>query len=330
MKTSVVVRANANIALIKYWGKRDEALLLPTKSSLSVTLDGLVTETRIAFYDGESDSVRLDGDVLSGEKAKKITQFLDLFRKQFSVSRRFMIFSSNSFPTAAGLASSASGFAALAYGLDKLCETGLDDRGLSILARQGSGSASRSLFGGFAVWHKGVLADGSDSFGEQLFGESHWSEFRLLVVLLTQEEKSVSSRDAMRCSQATSPSYGEWVKVSEQRIPAMQRAIGARDFETVGVLAEEDCLGMHQTMHDSIPSTNYWLPASVAVMDAVRTLRDEGFSCYFTMDAGANVKILCLDSVAELVREQIAEIEGVQGIISCGVGGAPKVSEEML
>jgi diphosphomevalonate decarboxylase len=288
----VIVQANANIALIKYWGKRDTKLFLPTKSSLSITLDHLKTITQISFCKQE-DKIWLDNQLLVGAKREKIVRFLNLFRIQYQVRKFFKIISYNNFPTAAGLASSSSGFAALAKGLNKACALKLGKKELSILARCGSGSACRSLYDGFVLWHKGEKEDGSDSYATRLFKKSYWPEFCVLVCVVDGTTKKISSRDAMQNTIYTSPLYDRWVQDSEKRIEKIKQAIQGKDFSTVGRLAERDCVEMHRTMHMSQPSINYMQASTKKIINAVKKFRKQGIECYFTIDAGPNVKILC-------------------------------------
>ena len=185
----ITVKSCANIALIKYWGKRDEDLFLPTKSSLSVTLSGLDTVTSVSINPQNRDIIYIDKKLVLDLQNNKVHKFLNLFREKFCIKSFFKIETENRFPTAAGLASSASGFAALAFALNKICDLNLSKKQLSILARQGSGSASRSIFGGFALWNKGELLDGFDCFAQQLFDQDHWPEFRVIAAIISEQKK---------------------------------------------------------------------------------------------------------------------------------------------
>jgi diphosphomevalonate decarboxylase len=317
----VKIQANANIALIKYWGKRDENLFLPTKSSLSVTLSELKTFTNLEKIDSNQDEIFIDKKAADQKTFTNIVRFLDLFRKIYDVKNFFKIETENKFPTAAGLASSASGFAALAYGLNKICLLNLNFKEVSILARQGSGSACRSLHGGFVIWHKGNFSDGLDSCAQQLFDHNYWPEFCILVVIVCAKEKQVGSRNAMQNSVKTSLFYQEWVQESESRIPRLIKALEQKNFDELGQLAQEDCLGMHKTIQTSIPPISYFQDATLQIMDTVNNLREQGLSCYFTIDAGPNVKVLCLKKNLESIKNKLNKIYGVQQIIECRVGG---------
>lgn len=233
--------SNANIALIKYWGKKDEELHLPTRSSLSVTLKQLQTTTQVEKSD--KDVVFLNHEKLTNYESTKVIRFLDIFRKAFGITDKLKINSENNFPTAAGLASSSSGFAALAKALNKMYNLNLSKKELSILARRGSGSACRSIEKGFVVWHKE-----NDSFAEQLFDENHWPELRIIVAIVDENKKSISSRAAMKQTMLTSKGYNEWVKQADKRINIIIEAIRNKDLDTVGKIAELDSLEMHQCL----------------------------------------------------------------------------------
>jgi diphosphomevalonate decarboxylase len=261
-------------------------------------LPELTTTTIIS--ESEKDEI-----VFANGNVKNIQNFLNLFRKIYGIKKYFRIQTSNNFPTAAGLASSSSGFAALAKGLDKICGLNLRKKELSILARQGSGSACRSIYDGFVLWHKGEKSDGLDSYAQQLFAQNYWPEFCVLIVVVDQNEKKISSRQAMQITTKTSPFYKSWLQDSQKRIPKMIDAIKKKDFSVVGQLAQMDCLGMHKTIQTSVPSINYWQQTTLKVMKAVKSLRKNGLECFFTIDAGPNVKILCLKKDALEIKKRI-------------------------
>ncbi|MER7488871.1 diphosphomevalonate decarboxylase [Streptomyces sp. NPDC126497] len=305
--------AHPNIALIKYWGKRDEQLVLPRVDSLSMTLDVFPTTTRIRLAPGAGhDEVTLDGRPAGGEALRRVVAFLDLVRERAGLAHRAVVDSENTVPTGAGLASSASGFAALAlaaaaaYGLD------LDATALSRLARRGSGSASRSVFGDFAVWHAGPA---SGTAAEADLG-SHAEpvpvgdlDAALVIAVVDAGPKTVSSREAMRRTVDTSPLYESWAVSSRGDLTEMRAALLAGDIEAVGEIAERNALGMHATMLAARPAVRYLSPATLTVLDGVLRLRRDGVPAYATMDAGPNVKVLCrrtdADRVARTVRDAV-------------------------
>jgi diphosphomevalonate decarboxylase len=278
-----------NIALVKYWGKRDDELNLPVTSSLSVTLAGLGTHTRVSMHRGP-DAVVLDGQALPAEApfARRLARYLDLVRPDARAGYR--VETRNEVPTGAGLASSASGFAALARALDDLCGWSLGPVALSILARLGSGSASRSLANGFVLWHAGSRPDGMDSHAEPLPGRM--PDLRVGLLTLSATPKAVGSTEAMARTRATSPLYAAWPATVAADLCRAQAAIAAGDFVALAQVAEANALAMHATSLAARPAVLYLLPESVAAMHAVWRLRAEGVAVYFTIDAGANLKLL--------------------------------------
>lgn len=321
---AVCVTTYANIALIKYWGKRDTELMLPTKSSISVGLAALETNTTLRFIAHNEDVIEIDGctDV---HLLEPVHIFLNTLRKTFSINKRFSIVTKNQFPTASGLASSASGFAALALGLNSLCNLHLSTQEISVLARRGSGSAARSIYEGFVVWHRGTAADGSDSFAEQLAPASSWPAFRVLIIETTTAAKKISSRTGMQTSVTSSPLYSTWIRASEDRIERLKQAILSQDFSTVGKLAEADWEGMREVMLSTVPPLPYWNEASLTVINEVKKLRADGIECYLTTDAGPHVKIFCLASSVAVIKKNLEPLPGVLKIIESGVAPAPRV-----
>ncbi|CAN3981616.1 diphosphomevalonate decarboxylase [Kitasatospora purpeofusca] len=306
--------AHPNIALVKYWGKRDERLVLPWTDSLSLTLDVFPTTTRVRLDPGAGeDTVTLDGEPLEGEPRRRVTAFLDLVRERAGSPLRAVVDTRNTVPTGAGLASSASGFAALATAAGAAYGLGLDATGLSRLARRGSGSASRSVFGGFAIWHAGQPDRGGDpdlgSYAEPVPVPVAALDPALVVAVVDAGPKAVSSREAMRRTVATSPLYRPWAASSQADLAEMREALHRADLDAVGEVAERNALGMHATMLAARPAVRYLSAATVTVLDAVLELRRAGVSAWATMDAGPNVKVLCrrseADRVAGVVREAV-------------------------
>ena len=247
--------ARPNIALIKYWGKRDEKLNLPAVGSISITLDGISTKTEISITK-DVDKFYLN-EKIDIEEHSKITPFLDYIREHIQDNVFFEIHSSNNFPTAAGLASSASGYASIAKGINHLLNLNLSDKELSKLARRGSGSAARSIFGGFVEMHKGAEPDGSDCYAEQLYPTEFFPLY-VIVVITNSEIKKTSSRNGMLISKNTSPYYSNWVNTSEYDINAMKMALREKDFDKIADLSIRSCLKMHSVMMTSNPPLMYW------------------------------------------------------------------------
>lgn len=317
--------ARANIALIKYWGKRDREraeLNLPAAGSLSITLDALFTRTRIRF-DGslERDVLRLNGREADAARA---TRFLDIFRARAGQREFALIDSENSFPTGAGLASSASGFAALAAAAAAALKLDIEAAELSALARRGSGSAARSIFGGFVEWHRGEREDGTDSFAASLADAAHWP-LRVLVAVTDEGPKSTGSTDGMTRTEFTSPYFDAWIDGQEADLADARAAVLARDFEKLADVSEFSCLKMHACAMAARPGVLYWNGATVEALNAVRALRDRGVPAFFTIDAGPQLKAVCLPEAEAAVRETLSAIGGVKRVIASGLGGGVEV-----
>ncbi|AIF42120.1 diphosphomevalonate decarboxylase [Virgibacillus sp. SK37] len=307
-------KAHTNIALIKYWGKRNEEIILPTNNSLSLTLDGFYTETTVAFHeDYTEDHFILDEQPVKGEQYKRVTMFLDLIRKLAGKNIYADVRSINNVPTAAGFASSASGFAALASAGTKAMGLHLSDQELSRLTRQGSGSACRSIYGGFAEWRMGEEDDGSDSYAVPVAPVEHW-DLRVAAVILSSKMKKVSSRVGMKRTVDTSPFFDGWVNSIPKDLEEIKEGIKAQDVEKVGSIAEANCLRMHATTLGANPPFTYWHDTTLTVMQTVRQLREQGIPAYFTIDAGPNVKVLYLPDDEKTVEKVLREIPGVTDV----------------
>ncbi|WP_125703433.1 diphosphomevalonate decarboxylase [Lacticaseibacillus daqingensis] len=289
-------RAHTNIALIKYWGKRDAALMLPYTSSVSLTLADFYTDTTVVFDPAlPADTFTLADQV---RPTTKVTPFLDLVRAQAGLTTRARVRSVNHVPTAAGLASSASAYAALALAASRAAGLTLDAQALSRLARRGSGSATRSLFGGLSVWHRGH--DDATSFAEALPATT--LPLRMVVVLVNAGPKPVSSRALMANTVATSPYYPAWVTHNEAAAAAMIQALAANDFPAIGHLTEQSAMQMHAAIMAADPAFTYFEPETLTVWQTVQALRAQGVPAYATMDAGPNVKILTLAPHVDAVQ----------------------------
>lgn len=287
MKKTASQFAPANIALIKYWGKRQSELNLPVTSSLSISLP-LGTRTTLTLT-SDKDHVVLNGQEQAPGSTfyTRTIAFCNRFRP---LNTFFHVDTVNDIPTSAGLASSSSGFAALVLALNELFEWNLDKKALSILARQGSGSACRSLFTGFVEWHRGEQDDGQDCYAERL--DARMEDLCLGLWMISEKEKPIDSRRAMNLTVATSPLYSAWPAIVSEDLKRLKEAIFANDFLTLGQVAEQNALAMHATMMAAKPPILYWLDESVAAMHKIWKWRKEGLNLFFTMDAGPNLKLL--------------------------------------
>jgi len=323
---AVTARACANIALVKYWGKRDASLNLPAAGSLSLALGALVTETTVAF-DPElaNDVIDLDGQPARADAAMRVTAFLDLVRAQTGVQIRARVTSKNEFPTASGLASSASGFAALALAATKAGGLDLAPRELSILARRGSGSAARSVFGGFVRMHAGVASE--DAFAEPIETPLAQRARMVIAVIGGGVPKQYASRDAMEHTARTSPLYRAWLELVPRDLEAAEGALARGDLEQLGTIAEANALAMHATALAARPGLVYWRPATLAVIGQVRGLRECGVAAWATIDAGPHVKVLTSEEDAPTLAMQLRDIDGVTAVTISAPGGPAAVVE---
>lgn len=321
-------KAHTNIALIKYWGKRDEVLFLPMNSSLSITLDQFFTTTSVEFrHDLKSDILILNNKMASKDETQKISRFLDHVRNISGTRFKAIVASINEVPTAAGLASSASGFAALAAAASRAIGLKLDGKALSRLARQGSGSACRSIYGGFVEWEKGKNSDGSDSHAVPILDEDKWN-LSILAVLLESKPKKVLSREGMKRTVETSAFYSGWLEAVRKDIITAKQAIELRDFKMLGEVTEANALKMHATTLGANPPFTYWQSSTLAVMQEVQALRDSGLLAYFTIDAGPNVKVLCQPKDENNVRSALLSMPDVVDVVTCHPGpGVSYLSE---
>ena len=303
--------APVNIALIKYWGKRDTKLNLPVTNSLSIALPNKGTTTTLRVNHLANDRYMLNGILLDSENefSKRLNIFCDHFR--FAENWHFDIDTHNNIPTAAGLASSASGFAALVLAFDQLFGWQLDKSSLSILARMGSGSACRSLWTGFVEWQKGERDDGFDSFASPL--KIRTSQFlvklRIGLLIFEKDKKIISSRQAMLNTVNTSPSYTNWSTQVESDLKEIKQAIDQQDFIALGEISERNALAMHATMLDSQPITDFCTNKTREYREKIWALRRKGVPVYFTQDAGPNIKLIFQESITPMIVEHFPEAE---------------------
>ncbi len=311
--------AAPNIALVKYWGVRDPELALPYNSSLSVTLDRLHTRTTVVFDRALSgDRFVLDGTLQSGGPLSAVSALLDRVRAITHTPTHALVRSTNNFPTASGMASSASGFAALAGASTAAAGLDLSDRALSQLARYGSGSASRSIFGGFVEWRAGTRSDGRDCYARTLHPPRYWPSFRDLVVLIdAAPTKPVRSADAMQTSVHTSPYFPQRQRELPARTRRMIRAIHDRDAPTLFPLVMEECDSFRNVCETTVPSLDYLTVSSRAIISEVRALnQEEGRPvAAYTHDAGAHLHVFLLAPDAPRVRRRLTRIPGIRRML---------------
>jgi diphosphomevalonate decarboxylase len=324
---TATARACANIALVKYWGKRDAARNLPAAGSLSLTLDALTTVTTVRFDDALlADEMLLGGEPAPAPALARARTFLDRVRTLADITSRASIDTVNHFPTASGLASSASGFAALALAATRAAGLELDGATLSRLARQGSGSAARSIYGGFVRMNAGTRADGEDSYAYPVAAADLAARVRMIVCEVGGgAPKTHGSRDAMEHCAETSPLYDAWLAVVPRDLDAAEDAVTMGDLSALGTIAEANALAMHASAIAARPAIIYWQPATLAALAEVRSLRAAGRSAWATMDAGPHVKVLTSADDAAEVALTMAAVPGITAVTIAGAGGPAEI-----
>lgn len=327
MKATVL--AHPNIALVKYWGKRDDALILPHQSSLSLTLAPLSVTTTVEFG-AASDQVEINGHAAKGSERDRVLRVLEAVRGEAGgkLGPAKMV-SRGDFPASAGLASSAAGFAALAVAARAAAGLKADPKVASMLARLGSGSACRSVQGGFCEWRRGERADGTDSYAVQRFDAKHWPELRMVVAILNRDEKEVKSRDGMKHTVDTSPYYAAWAKDAEAEVPRAVEILQRKDLQALGELSERNAWRMHSTAFAADPPLCYMNPATLGLIQHLREQRKKGMPVWFTLDAGPN-PVLLTDAAHEVAAEALARACGAVDVVRCVPGGDAELKGEHL
>lgn len=313
------VRTCANIALAKYWGKSDVALNLPAVPSISMTLSPMFTTTTVTLVPGlDRDELILGGKPALPKETARASDLLDRIRARAGVTLKARVESTNEFPTASGLASSASGFAALAAAATLACGLKLDLQQASADARQASASAARSLFGGYVELPAGTPGDAALA-ATQLAPASHW-DLRIVVAVTAEGRKAVLSTDGMTHTRDTSPYYAAWVNAAPAITDQVRAGIVARNLEQVGPAMEHSTLSFHACAMAAAPAVIYMQPATLSALGTVRRLRDEHISVWATMDAGPHVKALCVAADAERVSQALLKTAGVLRTIIASPG----------
>ena len=314
--------AHPNIAFIKYWGNKDEFLRIPLNSSLSMNLDTLFTRTQVEFDPRiHSDSLIINREQCYGPSFDRLSKFLDILREKSKKEIYAKVISENNFPTAAGIASSASAFAALTLAAVNALELDLSEKELSQLARRGSGSASRSIPEGFVEWQAGN--NDQDSFSFSIAPPSHW-DLVDCITIVQSIPKRVSSTEGHRLAN-TSILQEIRVKDSNRRLEICKKAIINKDFEKFAQIIELDSNLMHAVMMTSQPPLFYWEPISLEIMCAVTDWRSQGIPVCYTIDAGPNIHVICTSGLAEKIKLDLLKIDGVIDVLLSGVGSGAQL-----
>jgi diphosphomevalonate decarboxylase len=314
--SKVTATVSPSLALLKYWGKLKGGINIPATSSIALTLSGLETRTELSV-NNESDR---DSFVLNDSPAEdsKVTSFLDHVRKQYALNTYFKIRSWNNFPTSAGLASSSSGFGALTTALSAFVGSTMDSKELSSMARIGSGSACRTVYGGFTHWVRGT------EYAVPLYDQNYWSDLRVILILVSKKAKPTGSRSAMNHCSETSPVFPIWTSTNHEHEKTMLEALENKDLERVGQAMQASYLMMFSSMFTARPPVIYWLPESMAVIHACEKLRSKGFSVWETMDAGPQVKLFCLEKDLNAIVKELLNITGPLEYRISSPGAAPQ------
>ena len=320
--TSATAQACPNIAFIKYWGNSDNILRLPMNGSISMNLDGLTTRTTVSFQASlPFDELIINGHEVTGVGLNRVAYILDIVRGMANVHERAEVMTENNFPAGAGIASSASAFAALALAGSKAAGLNLSEPELSRLARCGSGSASRSIPGGFVEWQVGTTD--SDSFAFSIAGTDHWKLVDCIAIVSAAHKKTGSTEG--HSIAPTSPLQAARVADAPRRLELCRNAILNRDFDAFASIVELDSDMMHSVMMTSTPALHYWKPASLDVMNSVRAWRNEGIPACYTVDAGANVHVICPEAEAHMIEKRLREIKDVEKVLVARAGGPAKI-----
>ena len=320
--TTATAQANPNIAFIKYWGNRDNTLRLPVNGSISMNLDGLSTRTTVSFQPSlPFDELIINGHEVIGQGLDRVSYILDIIRGMANIQDHAEVMTENNFPSGAGIASSASAFAALALAGSKAAGLELSEPDLSRLARRGSGSASRSIPSGFVEWQAGTTDE--DSFAFSIAEPDHWKLVDCIAIVSASHKKTGSTEGHSLAP--TSPLQAARVADAPRRIDLCRAAILNRDFDSFAAIVELDSDIMHSVMMTSTPALYYWKPTSLSVMSSVRQWREAGLPACYTVDAGPNVHVICPETETLEVDKRLREIEGVTDVLVARAGGAAKI-----
>jgi len=314
--------ACSNIAFVKYWGNLDPALRLPFNDSVSMNLSAATTTTAVELdHDLQRDTVEVDGRLLTGAALERAVAQLDLIRARAGLDARARVVSRNTFPMGTGIASSASGFAALTLAAARACGLRLDEAQLSAIARRGSGSAARSVPGGFVDWH--AAATDEASYARSLAAPAHW-DLTDVVAVVSREHKAVGSSGG-HAAALTSPHFAARLSLLPGRLAVAREAIAGRDLARLGPMIEEEALCLHAVALTSRPPLIYWTGATVSLLSQVARWRSDGLPVFFTLDAGPNVHLICEGRHAPAVESLARGLPYVESVLVNEPGGHARI-----
>lgn len=324
MKTTAI--APTNIAFIKYWGKKDSVLKLPLNSSLSVNLSGLSTITTVEFSSSlSSDDILLD-EQKQGQAVNRVIKHLDLIRKIIGKKTFAKVRSINNFPIASGLASSASGFAALTMATCKAGGLNLSEKELTIIARQGSGSACRSIPDGWVEWIKGSTNE--SSYARSIFPSNYW-DLNVITIIVNNKKKDILSTKGMDLA-LSNPFLKIRIKNIGKKTELIKKYISSKKFTEFGELIEKEALELHAITLTSEPPIVYWEPATIELIKLIWLLRKEGLESYFTIDAGPHLKIICQNKDLDKLTKRLELVKGVRKIITNKISDGARLTDKHL
>lgn len=319
--------AHSNIAFVKYWGNRDQQLRLPYNDSLSMNLSAATTTTTVSFAeDLNTDRLTIDGEKHIGPALDRVSRHLDLIRLRAGIRLRASVQSRNSFPMGTGIASSASGFAALTMAAAQAAGLRLTEAELSALARRGSGSAARSIPGGYVLWHAG--SGDRDSYAESVFPPEHW-DLRDIVAIVSRRHKGLGSSDGHGAAEG-SPLFAGRLAAMAETMSSLRGALASRDLPRFGAILEAEALSLHAVAMTGRPAALYWSPATVALMQQAHAWRAEGLPVWFTLDAGPNVHLICEGKDATALESALRNLDYVEAILANRVAGAAHLAPTLL
>ncbi len=326
MKKATAI-APTNIAFTKYWGKKDEVLRLPENGSVSMSLSDLLTTTTVEFSkDYQKDEVTINGGGVEDGEAERVIKHLDRVRKLANLDLKAKFVSKNNFPIGTGLSSSASGFAALTVSAASAAGLRLSEKEFSILARQGSGSACRSIPSGFVEWLDGDTSE--TSYATQIFPPDYW-DIADVVAIVSVGKKEVSTSVGQQ-SAKSSPFMAVRKAHMKQKNEEVKRLIKEKNFKEFGELLEAEALELHTIMLTQRPALIYWTPGTLKIMKLIGHWRAEGIPVYFTINTGQDIHLICEAKNVKKVKEKLKDIQEVKDIIVNTPGEGTRLSNKHL
>ncbi len=320
------VTAPSNIAFIKYWGKKDEDKKIPVNNSISMNLSDLTTTTTVEFDQQYKEDSIIINDEIDERQSARVIKHLDLIRKKAGLKLKAKIVSVNNFPDGTGLSSSASGFAALTFAATKAAGLNLDEKELSILARQGSGSASRSIPDGFVEWNKGTSSE--SSYSRSIYPKDYWDIIDV-VAIISQEKKDVSSTEGQKTVRS-SPFFQARLNKIDEKIKQFKITLETKNFTEFGKIIEEEALELHAIMITSIPSLIYWQSETIKLMKLVKEWRSNGLESYFTLNTGQDIHLIAEGKNKEKLLSKLNDIKEVKEIIINHPSDGARLTEKHL